>query len=495
MVNYNPETVSTDYDESDRLYFDEISLERLLDIVDFEQPTGAILSMGGQIANNLVMPLYRAGVPILGTPPAMVDSAEDRSKHSAMLDRIQCDQPRWQQFTELLEARAFAKEVGYPVLVRPSYVLSGAAMAIVRIEAELEQFLNAATSVSPEHPVVISKFWTDAEEIDVDVVAHQGELLLYAVSEHVEEAGVHSGDATMVFPSEKIGMNTQNKLKGIVGKIAAELNITGAFNIQALHKDGQLAVIETNLRASRSLPFVSKVLGIDFASVATRAIVGQPPPYEPLCDAPASSFGVVGVKAPQFSFRRLPGADPLLGVEMRSTGEVAALDSQRTGAYLKAVMAAGLQLPPLGSSAWVSLPSTESDRTAKLISATRLLQSFGLRIACSSHDAEILLSEGVYTWEADLVNMSSSSIAQIFEEQKISIVFELSQTESNYIVRRTAIDFDIPLITNAAQFCFLAEALVEQRHRLATGPKSDDAVLSCQDYGYHRHSESMKLEL
>jgi len=323
--------------------------------------------------------------------------------------------------------------------------------------------------------------------------------LLYAVSEHIEEAGVHSGDATMVFPSERVGMDLQMRLKGIVASIAAELNITGAFNIQALHRDGQLAVIETNLRASRSLPFVSKVLGIDFASVATRAIIGQPPAYEPKCDAPASTLGVVGVKAPQFSFRRLPGADPLLGVEMRSTGEVAALDSHRSGAYLKALIAAGLQLPSLGATAWVSLPHmptvsnqalsnhrAKTQSYAHLIDAVRRLQSYGLNISCSAHDADTLRAEGLLPASADLEGMSSSSMAHFFQKHRIEIVFELSGQDPNYVLRRTAIDFDIPLITNAAQFVLLAEALLEQRERLLSGPMSDDAVWSCQEYADDR---------
>eukprot|EP00928_Gymnodinium_smaydae_P059831 TRINITY_DN4329_c0_g1_i1.p1 TRINITY_DN4329_c0_g1~~TRINITY_DN4329_c0_g1_i1.p1 ORF type:complete len:1562 (-),score=375.52 TRINITY_DN4329_c0_g1_i1:179-4864(-) len=491
MVNYNPETVSTDYDESDRLYFDEISLERLLDIAELERPMGLILSMGGQISNNLMMPLHRAGLPIMGTHPTMVDNAEDRSKHSALLDRIGVDQPRWQRFADAQGARNFASEVGYPVLVRPSYVLSGAAMAVVREASELERYLRAAASVSPEHPVVISEFWLESKELDVDVVAHQGELLLYAVSEHIEEAGVHSGDATMVFPSESVGTQLQRRLKSIVASIAKELNITGAFNIQALSRGDRLAVIETNLRASRSLPFVSKVLGVDFAAAATRAIVDRPPAYQPLCDAEASAFRRVGVKAPQFSFRRLPGADPTLGVEMRSTGEVASLDPTRAGAVLKALVSAGLTIPPRGAGAWLSLPSGQLAPDLALALAT--LFSVGWRpVASADGCAKIRAAtaalrraagdEGACEEILDVEHLEQPALAQALGEHGVRIAFELSGLDSQYVLRRTAVDFDIPLITNTQQFLMLFEALSDMKEQPPNGTHLAFEPLSLQEH-------------
>ncbi|HUC20466.1 MAG TPA: ATP-grasp domain-containing protein, partial [Candidatus Polarisedimenticolaceae bacterium] len=319
IVNSNPETVSTDFDRSNRLYFEELTLERMQDIADFEQPHGVVVSVGGQIANNLALPLAQAGYPILGTPPDQIDRAEDRQKFSSMLSQLGVDQPAWEEVSTLQKAKAFAKKVGYPVIIRPSYVLSGGAMKVVLDENSLARYLSEAAEVSPDHPVVISHFIANSKEIEIDGVAKEGKLQIYAISEHIENAGVHSGDATVVFPAQRLYLETVRKAKQITRQIISNLNITGPFNVQFIAKDNDLKVIECNVRASRSFPFVSKVTGHNFIAIATESILGvtSDTDYQTL------EYDYVGVKSPQFSYNRLKGADPVAGVEMASTGEVA----------------------------------------------------------------------------------------------------------------------------------------------------------------------------
>jgi carbamoyl-phosphate synthase large subunit len=342
MINYNPETVSTDYDICDKLYFDELTYERVLDILDLESPKGVIVSMGGQIPNNLAIRLHEAGVPILGTSPVSIDKAEDRHKFSSILDRLGVDQPRWKELSTMEDIFSFAESSGFPLLVRPSYVLSGAAMNVVSNNIELEHFLKLATNVSKKYPVVVSEFIENAKEIEFDAVAMNGDVIVYAISEHVEFAGVHSGDATIVFPPQKIYIETIRRIKRIAKEIATELSITGPFNIQFLAKDNEIKVIECNLRASRSFPFVSKVLKINLIEIATLAMMGIQP------EKPSKSIfdlDYVGVKASQFSFSRLQKADPVLGVEMASTGEVGCIGEDFYEAVLKAMLSVGYTIP------------------------------------------------------------------------------------------------------------------------------------------------------
>ena len=342
MVNYNPETVSTDYNECDKLYFDELSFENLLEICGKEKPVGIILSMGGQIPNNLAMGCYEAGMRILGTSPLSIDSAEDRHKFSTLLEDLGIDQPEWKELVSLEEAKRFANKVGYPVLVRPSYVLSGAAMSVACNDTELVTFLRKAVEVSPKHPVVITKFLENAKELDMDAVARDGEIVAWAISEHVENAGVHSGDATLVLPPQRAYLETMRRIKKITENIAKALKINGPFNIQFIGKDNEVKVIECNLRVSRSFPFVSKVLKVNFVDLATRVMMGKP---LPTMNGSMFDLEYVGVKAPQFSFTRLEGADPSLGVEMASTGEVACLGEDFEEAFLKSLLSVGYDLP------------------------------------------------------------------------------------------------------------------------------------------------------
>lgn len=342
MINYNPETVSTDYDEADRLYFENISLETVLDIYELEKAAGVIISMGGQSPNNIALPLHRQNVTILGTSPEMIDTAENRFKFSRLLDRIQVDQPQWKELTSFDEARAFCEKVGYPVLVRPSYVLSGAAMNVVSSADDLHSYLTQATAVSREHPVVITKYIEEAKEIEVDAIARDGKLVMHYISEHIENAGVHSGDATLVLPPQDLDPETVRRIEDATQKIGEALNVTGPYNIQFLAKNNQIKVIECNLRAARSFPFVSKVTGVDAIEMATKVMLGIPVEPYPLVDLPAD---YVGVKVPQFSFSRLSGADPILGVEMASTGEVACFGKDKYEAYLKALLSTGIVLP------------------------------------------------------------------------------------------------------------------------------------------------------
>ncbi|MGH8605118.1 MAG: ATP-grasp domain-containing protein, partial [Gammaproteobacteria bacterium] len=371
-----PETVSTDYDECDRLYFDELSFETIREIYEKEKPLGVIISMGGQVPNNLAVRFYQAGMKVLGTSPQSIDNAEDRHKFSTLLDELGIDQPEWRELVSVQEARAFAERVSYPVLVRPSYVLSGAAMGVASNDAELAKFLERAAEISREHPVVISKFVENAKEIEFDGVAKDGEILVHAICEHVENAGVHSGDATLVLPPQRTYMETIRQVRNTARKIADALNITGPFNIQFIAKNNAVRVIECNLRASRSFPFVSKVYKVNFIDLATRVLVGEPVESE---DKSFMDLGYVGVKAPQFSFTRLQGADPTLGVEMASTGEVGCLGDDFEEAFLKALISVGFRVPVKS----ILMSTGPLDNKSEFISSARQLKRLGVKIYCT----------------------------------------------------------------------------------------------------------------
>ncbi len=457
MINCNPETVSTDYDICDKMYFEELTFERVLDIYEKEKPLGLIVSMGGQIPNNLVLPLYNAGVPILGTSPVNIDRAEDRHKFSILLDLLEIDQPVWKEVPSLQEAERFANEVGYPVLVRPSYVLSGAAMSIALSEDELNEYLKKASAISKEHPVVISKFISAAKEIEIDAVANRGKLYCYAISEHIENAGVHSGDATMVLPPQRTYLETMRRIKTIAKNIARALKITGPFNIQFIAKDNDVKVIECNLRASRSFPFVSKVFTINFVDLATKIIMGK---HVPKIDRSSFDLDYVGVKAPQFSFTRLKGSDPVLGVEMASTGEVACLGDDFNEAFLKSLISVGFK-PPQKT---ILLSTGPIDSKAEFLESTRILEKMGFRFYATKGTADFMKDNGIKTkvlhWP--LENREPNTLSYI-ADRKIDLVInipkssEKEELDNDYLIRRRAVDFDVPLITNLQ----LAKRLVE----------------------------------
>ena len=459
MINYNPETVSTDYDVCDRLYFDELSFERVLDVIDLEQPRGVIVSVGGQIPNNLAMKLYRQAVPVLGTSPISIDRAENRNKFSAMLDQLGIDQPAWQELTSLDDVKDFVKKVGYPVLVRPSYVLSGAAMNVCYDQEELERFLQMASEVSKEYPVVVSQFMQETKEIEFDAVAQNGEIVEYAISEHVEFAGVHSGDATLVFPAQHIYFATARQIKKISRKIAKELNISGPFNIQFLAKNNDVKVIECNLRASRSFPFVSKVLKRNFIETATRIMLDAPY-VRP--DKLAFDIDWIGVKASQFSFARLQNADPVLGVDMSSTGEVGCLGDDFDEALLNALIATGYKIPK--QSVLFSSGATKSK--VDLLDASQLLHQKGYNIYATAGTAAFLNSHGITTtpvfWPDERPN-AENNVMKMIAEHKFDLIVNIPKNHTKreltngYRIRRGAIDHNIPLITNAR----LAKAFIE----------------------------------
>ena len=449
MINYNPETVSTDYDTCDRLYFDELTLERVLDITDLETPKGVIVSTGGQIPNNLALRLQNEHVPILGTSAEDIDHAEDRHKFSAMLDRIGVDQPRWRELTTMDDIYRFVDEVGFPVLIRPSYVLSGAAMNVVSNREELEHFLTLATNVSKQYPVVVTEFIEHAKEIEIDAVAKNGEMLIYAISEHVEFAGVHSGDATMVFPPQKMYVETMRRIKKIAREVARMLNISGPFNMQLMAKDNEIKVIECNLRASRSFPFVSKVLKVNFIDIATKVMLGVDPevPHKS-----AFELDYVGIKAPQFSFSRLQKADPVLGVEMASTGEVGCLGEDFHEAILKAMLSVGYTIPKKN----ILLSTGDSRSKMDMLSAAKALQAKGYDIFATRGTAVFLETNGVHATVLHWPDQDEQpNTLTYIKEKKIDLVVNipknLSKDELNndYTIRRSAIDFNIPLITNA----------------------------------------------
>jgi carbamoyl-phosphate synthase large subunit len=448
MINYNPETVSTDYDMCDRLYFDELTFERVMDIIELENPHGVIVSTGGQIPNNLAMRLDSQNVNILGTSAKSIDNAEDRDKFSAMLDRIGVDQPEWSALTSMEDVNKFIEKVGFPVLVRPSYVLSGAAMNVCSNQDELERFLKLAANVSKKHPVVISQFIENAKEVEMDAVAQNGEIVAYAISEHIEYAGVHSGDATIQFPPQKLYVETVRRIKRISRQIAKELNISGPFNIQYLAKENDIKVIECNLRASRSFPFVSKVLKINLIDLATKVMLGLPveKPHKSLFD-----LDYVGVKASQFSFNRLQKVDPVLGVDMASTGEVGCIGEDSPSAVLTAMLSVGHRIPKRN----ILLSTGAAKHKVEMLGAARLLVEKGYKLYATGGTSRFLTENGV---ENTMVYWPSEDgqpqALDLLHRKEIDMVVNIpknltsGELSNGYKVRRAAIDLNIPLITN-----------------------------------------------
>ena len=476
MINYNPETVSTDYDMCDRLYFDELTFERVMDIIDLENPQGVIVSTGGQIPNNLATKLDEQRVPILGTQARYIDNAEDRDKFSAMLDRIGVDQPEWSALTSMEDVNEFVQRVGFPVLVRPSYVLSGAAMNVCSNQDELERFLQMAANVSKKHPVVVSKFMLNTKEVEMDAVARNGEIIAYAISEHIEYAGVHSGDATIQFPAQKLYVETVRRIKKISAQIAKELNISGPFNIQYLARDNEIKVIECNLRASRSFPFVSKVLKINLIELATRVMLGLP------VEKPNKSFfdfDYVGIKASQFSFNRLQKADPVLGVDMSSTGEVGCLGDDVNSALLTAMLSVGHRIPQKS----VLLSTGDAKEKAAMLDAARRLMDHGYELYATGGTSQYLEDNGIPNtrvyWPSEPDQKPQA--LDLLHEHKIDMVVNIpknltvGELSNGYKIRRAAVDLNVPLITNSR----LAAAFI----RAFTTVKLDDlAIRSWEEY-------------
>ena len=479
MINYNPETVSTDYDMCDRLYFDELSFERVLDVIDLESPRGVIVSVGGQIPNNLAMKLHRQSVPILGTSPVNIDRAENRGKFSAMLDKLGIDQPKWSALTSMEDVKKFIDEVGYPVLVRPSYVLSGAAMNVCHDDDELRRFLEAASEVSKEYPVVISQFMTETNEIEFDGVAQNGEVVEYGISEHVEYAGVHSGDATMTFPAQQISFATARQIKKISRAIAKELNISGPFNIQYLAKGRDVKVIECNLRASRSFPFVSKVLKRNFIETATRIMLDAP--YQKP-DKSAFDIDRMGVKASQFSFARLQNADPVLGVDMSSTGEVGCMGDTFEEALLNSLIATGYKIPSKEKGIMISSGGTKEK--ASMLDAAQALVKNGYTVYASEGTAKFLNDNNVkavaVAWP-DEDHKDMPNVMEMIADHKFDLIVNIPKNHTKreltngYRIRRGAIDHNIPLMTNAR----LASAFIEA---FCTLSQDDLQIKSWQEY-------------
>ena len=476
MINYNPETVSTDYDMCDRLYFDELTFERVMDILELENPHGVIVSTGGQIPNNLALRLDAQKVPILGTSAKSIDNAEDREKFSAMLDRIGVDQPRWRELTSMDDINEFVEEVGFPVLVRPSYVLSGAAMNVCSNQEELERFLQLAANVSKKHPVVVSQFIEHAKEVEMDAVAQNGEIVAYAISEHIEFAGVHSGDATIQFPPQKLYVETVRRIKRISREIARELNISGPFNIQYLARENDIKVIECNLRASRSFPFVSKVLKINLIELATKVMLGLPveKPNKNLFE-----LDYVGIKASQFSFNRLQKADPVLGVDMASTGEVGCIGSDTSCAVLKAMLSVGYRIPTKN----ILLSTGTPKQKVEMLSAARLLQQKGYKLFATGGTSKFLTENGVENtqvyWPSE-TNQQPQAL-DMLHKKEIDMVVNIpknltaGELSNGYKIRRAAIDLNVPLITNAR----LASAFI---NAFCTMTLDDLAIKSWAEY-------------
>lgn len=476
MINYNPETVSTDYDITDRLYFDELTFERVLDILDLETPRGVILSTGGQIPNNLALKLHSQRIPILGTQAEDIDNAEDRHKFSAMLDELGIDQPRWQELTSLSDIDQFISEVGFPVLVRPSYVLSGAAMNVCSNQEELYRFLELAADVSKEHPVVVSQFIEHAKEVEIDAVAQRGEIVAYAISEHIEFAGVHSGDATIQFPGQKLYVETVRRIKRISRQIAEALHISGPFNIQFLAKGNEIKVIECNLRASRSFPFVSKVLKINFIELATRIMLGQRVEKP---NKSAFDLDYVGIKASQFSFARLQKADPVLGVDMMSTGEVGCLGDDTNEAVLKSMLSVGYRIPERS----VLLSTGGYKQKVDMLDAAQLLHNKGYALYATQGTHDMLAENGIPStlvfWPTD--EGKQPQALDLLHERKINMVVNINKNltagelTNGYRLRRAAIDLNIPLLTNAR----LASAFITA---FCTLPIEDLQIKSWAEY-------------
>ena len=452
MINYNPETVSTDYDVCDRLYFDELSYETVMDICELENPYGVIVSVGGQIPNNLALPLMKSGIRILGTSALDIDRAEDRNKFSKIVDKLGIDQPRWRELTTMDDINKFVDEVGFPVLVRPSYVLSGAAMNVCYGKEDLKVFLDMAVEVSEEHPVVISSFMQRCKEIECDAVADGGKVIAAAISEHIEFAGVHSGDATIQFPPQKIYGITAAKIRKTTAAIAKELNITGPFNIQFLATDNYIKVIECNLRASRSFPFVSKVLKVNFIELATKCMLSEHP--EPVGIDPFE-LEYVGVKCSQFSFSRLNQADPVLGVDMSSTGEVGCIGDNLDEALLKAMLSVGHRIPKKS----VLISSGNARQKADILEACRLLSGKGIKIYATEGTCRYLNENGVSAeralWPYEIANEEYPSALELIRGHKVDLVINIpknfthNELSNGYKMRRASIDFNIPLITNS----------------------------------------------
>lgn len=475
VINFNPETVSTDYDESDRLYFDELSFERVMDICDKEPLLGVIVSFGGQIPNTLAPALSSKGIKIFGTSPVHIDTAENRHKFSLLLDSLTLDQPRWKELTSIQNIKAFALEVGYPVLIRPSYVLSGASMSVAFEEEDLDNLLKKASMVSGEFPVVVTKFMNNAKEIEMDAVAKDGEIIAYAISEHVENAGVHSGDATLVTPPQKLYLETMRMVRKASIKLIRALCVTGPVNIQYLAKDNSIKIIECNVRASRTFPFVSKVYKVDFVDLATRAMMG-----EDVCQVKNSSFeiGFVGVKAPQFSFTRLHGADPILGVEMASTGEVACLGEHMYEAFLKAMLSAGFKTP-LRS---ILLSTGSVEEKTKFLKYARLLDENGFSLYATKGTSDFYAQHGIRTsvlyWPLE---DKEPNVLDFIKKKKIDLVInipknnEKSELSNDYKIRRTAADFSIPLITNLQCSILLVKSICQL-------DKNDLKILAMDEY-------------
>ena len=475
MINYNPETVSTDYDMCDRLYFDELTFERVMDVLELENPHGVIVSTGGQIPNNLALRLDAQNIHILGTSAQSIDNAEDREKFSAMLDRIGVDQPEWRALTSLEDINSFVDKVGFPVLVRPSYVLSGAAMNVCSNQEELERFLQLAANVSKKHPVVVSQFIEHAKEVEMDAVAQNGEIIAYAISEHIEFAGVHSGDATIQFPPQKLYVETVRRIKRISREIAKALNISGPFNIQYLAKDNDIKVIECNLRASRSFPFVSKVLKINFIELATKVMLGLPveKPEKNLFE-----LDYVGIKASQFSFNRLQKADPVLGVDMASTGEVGCIGSDTSCAVLKAMLSVGYRIPKKKILLSTGTPKQKVD----MLEAARMLQKKGYDIFATGGSSKFLTENGVENtrvyWPSE---EGHPQALEMLHKKEIDMVVNIpknltaGELDNGYKIRRAAIDLNIPLITNAR----LASAFI---NAFCTMDIDDIAIKSWEEY-------------
>ena len=475
MINYNPETVSTDYDMCDRLYFDELTFERVMDILELENPHGVIVSTGGQIPNNLALRLDAQKINILGTSAKSIDNAEDREKFSAMLDRIGVDQPRWRELTSMDDIQEFVEEVGFPVLVRPSYVLSGAAMNVCSNQEELERFLKLAANVSKKHPVVVSQFIEHAKEVEMDAVAQNGEIVAYAISEHIEFAGVHSGDATIQFPPQKLYVETVRRIKRISREIAKALNISGPFNIQYLAKDNDIKVIECNLRASRSFPFVSKVLKINFIELATKVMLGLPveKPEKNLFE-----LDYVGIKASQFSFNRLQKADPVLGVDMASTGEVGCIGMDTSCAVLKAMLSVGYRIPQKN----ILLSTGTMKQKADMMDAARMLVNKGYKLFATGGTHKTLAENGIESthvyWPSE---EGHPQALEMLHRKEIDMVVNIpknltaGELSNGYKIRRAAIDLNIPLITNAR----LASAFI---NAFCTMSVDDIAIKSWAEY-------------
>ena len=484
MVNYNPETVSTDYDISDKLYFEELTVERILDIYEKENPIGLIASVGGQIPNNLAMKLSAANVKLLGTSAENVDLAEDRSKFSALLDQLNIPQPPWSKLQSISDAKCFAEKIGYPVIVRPSYVLSGSAMRVAYNETSLENFLNLAAKVSPDHPVVISKFINRAKEAEVDGVSDGETVFIGAIMEHVENAGVHSGDATMTIPPQALKPEVQKKIEDATNSIVKALNIHGPFNIQYLVKDDVVNVIECNLRASRSMPFVSKTRGINLIELATLAMLGKK--IDGVKLSPMTLAPHVGVKVPQFSFMRLSGADPVLGVEMLSTGEVACLGENFSDAFSKALQSAEFTIPPKDGSVFISVGGNE-ERKARVVPIAKALVEMGFKIYATAHTANVLNVHGVNATMVYKVKEADANpnIMDYLQERKIDLVINVPMPNrknsfsdiltDGYVIRRQAVEFNVPVITNLQ----LAAALVEV---LKQKGKNGNSIRSLNEY-------------